>query len=415
MSVVALAPPHPVVACAEDLRTTLGRVRDAQPIFMSVADKEAALVELARVEAQLVELKARILAGGEDVAAAHGARDVAAWLAHATQADTRAARADLHLARALEHRPVVAAGMRVGTVSAAQARVIVEAVDELPSELGPSLAAEAERTLVGYAAHHPPRELKRLGRRILDVVAPEAAEAEEGRRLEEEERRAREKASLRFRDLGDGRTRITGVVPTSVAERLKHYLQAFTSPRQRRGDPPRDERVPQHRAYAHAFAALLELLDPDGLPEHGGDATTVIVTLGLAELLAELAAAGVIAGDGEEVISASEARRLACQAQIIPAVLGGKEEVLDLGRRRRLFSRAQRRAMRLRDQRCRAEGCTIPAAWTEAHHWRPWSEGGPTDLDDGVCFCSHHHHRAHDRGYRAERLANGDVRFTRRT
>lgn len=424
MSVATLAPPHPMVVCVEQVRAVVAEVGDVQPVFMSVADKERVLVELARAKAQLAEVEARVLAAADDVAAEHGARDVAAWLAQATQADPRAARADLHLAKALERRPTVVAGMRSGAVSAAQARVIVEAVEELPAELGPTLAADAEQTLVGYAAHHPPRDLRRLGRRILEVVAPEVAEAEEGRRLEDEERRAREKASLRFRDLGDGRTRITGVLPTSVAERLKHYLQAFTSPRQRLDTPAaRDsghsrssgERVPQHRAYAQAFAALLELLDPDRLPEHGGDATTVIVTLSLAQLITDLAAAGVIAGDGEEVVSASEARRLACQAQIIPAVLGGKSEVLDLGRRMRLFSKAQRRALRLRDRRCRAEGCTIPAAWTEAHHWKPWSEGGATDLADGVCLCSHHHHRIHDRSYRADRLPNGDVRFARRT
>ncbi|GAA4094072.1 HNH endonuclease signature motif containing protein [Nocardioides kongjuensis] len=418
MSVATIAPPHPVVACAVALRTALASVDDVQPVFMSVAEKERVLVELVRAEAQLAELKARVLAVADDVALEHGARDAAAWLAQATQADPRAARAALHLAEALERRPAVAAGMRAGTVSAAQAQVILAAVDDLPAGLGPDLAGQAEQTLVAYAAHHPPRELRRLGRRILEVVAPEVAEAEEGRRLEDEERRAREKASLRFRDLGDGRTRITGVLPTSVAERLKHYLQAFTSPRQRRADGAgvgREDRVPQHRAHARAFAALLELLDPDGLPEHGGDATTVIVTMSLAQLLSDLAAAGVIAGDGEEVISAGEARRLACQAQIIPAVLGGRGEVLDLGRRVRLLSKAQRRALRLRDRSCRAEGCTIPAAWTEAHHLQPWSAGGRTDLADAISLCSHHHHRIHDRGYRTERLPNGDVRFARRT
>ncbi|WGY00236.1 DUF222 domain-containing protein [Nocardioides sp. QY071] len=413
MSTALLARPHPIAGCADALRAVLQDVADVQPVFMSVAEKEVALVELTRAEAQLAELKARVLAVSDDVAVEHGARDVA-WLAHATQADPRAARAELHLAMALERRAVVAGGMRSGAVSSVQARVIVEAVEGLPAELGAGLAAQAEQTLVGYAAQHPPRELKRLGRRILEVVAPEVAQAEEGRRLEEEGR-AREKASLRFRDLGEGRTRITGVLPTSVAERWKHYLQAFTSPRQRGGDAVRGERVPQHRAYAEAFAALLELLDPARLPEHGGDATTVIVTIGVAQLCSDLGAAGVIAGDGEEAISGTEARRLACQAQIIPAVLGGKGEVLDLGRRMRLFSKAQRRALRLRDRRCRAEGCTIPAAWTEAHHWKPWSAGGPTDLANAVSLCSHHHHRIHDRTYRPELLTNGDVRFSRRT
>ncbi|WP_192903959.1 HNH endonuclease signature motif containing protein, partial [Nocardioides albidus] len=93
----------------------------------------------------------------------------------------------------------------------------------------------------------------------------------------------------------------------------------------------------------------------------------------------------------------------------------GKGEILDLGRKARLFSKAQHRALRLRDRRCRAEGCTIPAAWTEAHHLQPWSQGGHTDLDDAVSLCNHHHHRIHDHAYTHGRLPNGDIRFYRRT
>jgi predicted restriction endonuclease len=71
--------------------------------------------------------------------------------------------------------------------------------------------------------------------------------------------------------------------------------------------------------------------------------------------------------------------------------------------------------MALRDQTCRAEGCQIPATWSEAHHLVPWSQGGRTDLDTGVLLCSWHHHRAHDHTYTHERLPNGDLRFHRRT
>lgn len=410
---------HPIVASAQAVIAAVKDVADVQPTFMGSADKQAALAQIAAGEAALAELRLRVLASSGDIAEDVGARDVAAWFARAVHADPAQSRADLRLATSLEDRPLVAAGMREGVVSLAQARVIVAGLAALPDDVGSEVVAQAEATLVGYAADFGPRELRRLARHILDVVDPEIAEAEAGRQLEDEERAAREKASLTFRDLGDGRTRIHGVLPTSVAERLEAYLQAYSSPR--RLDTalvPRDhstndwERVPQHRAYAWALAALLELLDPSRLPEHGGDATTVMVAMTLDQLRAELAAAGVLTSD--EQISASEARRLACQASIIPAVLGGKGEVLDLGRSRRLFSKAQRKALRLRDRGCRAEGCTVPAAWTEAHHLKPWSEGGATDLDDGICFCNHHHHRIHDRGYSHEFLANGDVRFHRR-
>ncbi|KRB73301.1 hypothetical protein ASE01_21405, partial [Nocardioides sp. Root190] len=86
----------------------------------------------------------------------------------------------------------------------------------------------------------------------------------------------------------------------------------------------------------------------------------------------------------------------------------------DIGRTARLHRPHQRRAIRLRDRRCRGEGCTIPAAWCEIHHKVPWSQSGPTSVEDGVCFCSHHHHLIHDTTYDHTWLPNGDVRFHRR-
>lgn len=130
-----------------------------------------------------------------------------------------------------------------------------------------------------------------------------------------------------FRDLGDGRTRIWGALPTAVAERFRHYLHAWTSPRK-----GRRERGRQARAYADALAALLEAFDPGQMPDQGGEPTTVVVTMTLEQLLAELATAGVVVGDGEREVSATEARRLACRAGIVPMVLGSRSD--QCGRRR---------------------------------------------------------------------------------
>ena len=119
-------------------------------------------------------------------------------------------------------------------------------------------------------------------------------------------------------------------------------------------------------------------------------------------------------GTGEP-ITAGEARRLACTAGLVPAVLGTRSEVLDLGRTARLFTPAQRKALALRHPRCRAEDCDVPAPWCEAHHATPWSHGGSTDLTDGVLLCHWHHQRAHDTRYTTTRTPNGDLRYHRRT
>jgi hypothetical protein len=404
---------HPVLACADTIEAALKETADVQVVFMDPADKRTALLRLAGLEAQLTALRLRLMAASDDVALAEGARDVAALMTYQTRGDYGANRRDLALAEALDRRWAgVAAALGAGDLNVAQAQVIARALDELPADKLPAeVLGDAEAHLVAQAAEFGPRELRVLGRRILDIVAPEIGERHEAEQLDAEERRAERRTNLVTERLGDGTTRIAIYVPDSVATRLHTYLEAFTSPRHQGAGE--GDRIPVDRKRGQAFCALLEAIDPKKLPAHGGDATTVIVTISLDELRKELGTAKLGPADK---LSAGEVRRLACTAQIIPAVLGGKSEVLDLGRSSRLFKPAQRKAMIIRDRECRAEGCTIPAAWCEAHHWgRPWAEGGRTDLKDGVLLCSWHHHRAHDNTFAASRMPNGDVRFSRRT
>ena len=80
-------------------------------------------------------------------------------------------------------------------MSTAQADVIARALDDLPDETPADVVATAERVLVEHAATFAPAELRVLGSRILDVVAPEVGEEQERKRLEDEERRARKTTS----------------------------------------------------------------------------------------------------------------------------------------------------------------------------------------------------------------------------
>ena len=428
---------HPIVEATAAIDAALKQVADANPVFLSTADKEAVLGELVSLEGRLVELRLRIMATAGDVAESTAAHDVAEWLTVHARVRHEDARAQLRLAAALDRRyAVLARALREGSATLAQAQVIARALDDLPPEVPAEVMASAETTLVRHAAEFGPRQLARLGRRILQVVAPEITDAVEARRLAALEADAHRRTRLSLRRVGDGTTRLSGLLPDATATRLATYLAAFTNPRtQPDGGDEHGARLGEGRdplarpAYprrlGEAFCQLLEALDPARLPLHGGDATTLVVTIPFQALLADLATADLDSGHvfGDDTtgdtaggrITAAHARRLACTANIIPAVLGGDSEILDLGRTRRLFSAAQRRALRLRDRTCRAEGCDIPAAWCEAHHAdQPWSRGGRTDLDDGLLLCHHHHQRAHDVAYTAERLPHGDVRFHRR-
>ena len=94
-------------------------------------------------------------------------------------------------------------------------------------------------------------------------------------------------------------------------------------------------------------------------------------------------------------VAVATLRKMACDADIIPAVLGSHGEILDLGRKTRLFTPAQRLALTARDQGCTFPNCTIPAPWCEAHHITYWSDGGPTSTSNGALLCSAHHHLIH--------------------
>lgn len=325
---------HPMVAAASDVRSSLKAVADANPTFMSVEEKATALQDLVAAEGQMVELRLRILADAGDLAAGTAAKDAAGWLAHDTRTRYADARADLRLAEALDRdRQRLAAAMREGGATLAQAHVIDRALSALPTGVDAQVVAEAEAHLVERAREFGPKELGRIGRRILDVVAPEVAEAAEGVRLAELEAHAAERTRLTMRRLGEGTTRISSIVPDAAATRFASYLEAHANPRRTPVDNDPDQRcdagtptthdpvarLARPRRMGEAFVAFLETVDAGRLPIHGGNATSVIVTIPLDALRAELAAAdligsGLVPGDDltGDRISASEARRLAC-------------------------------------------------------------------------------------------------------
>jgi hypothetical protein len=92
-------------------------------------------------------------------------------------------------------------------------------------------------------------------------------------------------------------------------------------------------------------------------------------------------------------------RRLACEADIVPMVLGGAGEVLDEGRARRLATPQQRRAIQAMHRTCVMPGCTVPVDVCRIHHVDPWRTGGRTDLDALVPVCELDHHRLHEGGW----------------
>jgi hypothetical protein len=102
-----------------------------------------------------------------------------------------------------------------------------------------------------------------------------------------------------------------------------------------------------------------------------------------------------------QLLAPETIRRIACDAQIIPVVLGTGSEILDIGRAKRLFTPGILHAMWLRDRGCTIPGCTAPPFWADAHHIIHWVDGGETSLLNAALLCGRHHTIAHQRGWTA--------------
>jgi hypothetical protein len=406
---------HQIIECAADISAALKAARGAEPAFMSTAEKEAALVALAEARSQLDAMTARVLAASGDVGEARGLRDAAAWLAVETRTTRREARRDLALGRSLEAHPAVASALSSGALRTEQARAVADAVDALPVHVDEETRWRAENALLALARDHDARDLKQIGKRILDVVAPEVGECHEATVLAAEEARADAGVELILVDDGAGRCHGRFEVPSHVGKMLKRHLLALANPARHTEDELKDEAggwKPLRRRLGEAFVEYVERYPEDRTPQTAGVSATVVVTMTLEQLLTESGTA--LLDDGDRM-SAGQARRLACEAGIIPVVLGSSSVPLDMGRRTRLFTRAQRVALGLRDGGCTARGCETSASGCHAHHDDPWSRRGPTDLANGRLLCPRHHRLAHDSRTAMTVHSDNKVTFTRRT
>ena len=406
---------HPLTFFAERVHEVLDEVTMVGTSGLSGQAAGKAAVQLARAEARLAALRMRLLdkADRGDVGE-ETASSTEAWWAQAATLDRSRARREVKLADWLTsefHRTEIA--LAAGGISAAHAEVIVDAVRALPAGAGPEGREKAELHLIELADRFGPKELKVLGRRLLEVIDPDAADARLATQLEKEERAAARRCFLELHDDGKGTTHGRFAIPTLAGDMLRTALNALASPRRPQGYPRTDTdgtAVPNPVLLGQAFTELIERYPPDRLPQSGGVNATLIVTIPVATLLGGLESADLLTGHR---LSPGQARRLACEAGLLPEVLDGSSRPLDYGRERRLHSTGQRKVIQARDKTCRAEGCDIPANWAHVHHLTPWSRGGRTSIDNAVTLCSRHHTKAHDPSYDTTRTTTGRIKFTR--
>lgn len=349
------------------------------------------------LEQRLAGVKLALLGEFDDRGLARdlGTTSTAAWAHWRLRCSPTTASAMVRLSRALRDRPTTAAALAAGQLTVDQARAITDSLAALPPDLDAARPAvtiidQVEDLLLEHAHALDPTRLRVAGRHALATIAPDLADAMERAALEASERRAHRHRYLDLHDDDHGGTIIRGYLNTEGASLLRTALDPLTRPL-----GVGDERTAGQRR-ADALAEICDKVMRDGaLPTQGGQPTQLVVTANY-DVLAR--ALGVGQADTGERLSPTTVRRLACDALVIPAVMGGEGQVLDLGRGRRLFTGAIRRALNLRDGGCAFPGCTRAATWCDAHHRISWLDGGPTSLENGVLVCRYHHTLLHEPG-----------------
>ncbi|PWK89261.1 HNH endonuclease [Lentzea atacamensis] len=275
--------------------------------------------------------------------------------------------------------PVVAVAAAEGALSTEHVAVLAEVMKALP--------AEAEAPVVDFAREHEPSAVRAFGKDLayrLFQNDPEPHDTEPA-----------PLANQHVMRWNDGQLEIWAKLDAITGAKYEALLDPLAKPRPATADEGPDLRSRAERE-GDALAELVDLmLRADQLPEHGGEPVTLTLTMRYEDLAGQVGQAML---DNRERVPADQVRQLACNAGIIPVVMGTQSQPLNVGRKARTFTAGMRRGLVARDHGCAFPGCGRPPKHCDVHHIHHWADGGDTSIDNGVLLC-HHHRLIHRSGW----------------
>ncbi|GAA4936615.1 uncharacterized protein DUF222 [Actinomycetospora succinea] len=348
--------------------------------------------------------------------------------------------------------PGTGAALAAGVIDPAHVKIIRETMEHLSglsTPPPPDELAGVEATLAEKAQELPPQMLRKLAKAFVDGYDPDGAAPPEGENTRDELRFLRRKdGSLTFKGTlhdpldAEATVEVFGVLSARAgadderslerrqADAFKDLTHDARGPRglatdaRKEHDDPDPAGSPSEPAGDDSEASDNEPDAPDAADaddEAGGDAppalipeprrvesgnsgwterpgrallTITIDHRWLCEALQDKGGYGTL--DSGHHVDAATVRRWACDAEIIPMVLGAQSEPLDVGRSQRTAPDAIRRALNHRDGGCAFPGCTRRPRRCEAHHIQEWLQHrGATALDNMCLLCRHHHQLLH--------------------
>ena len=397
-------------AALEAIREVLSGINHEQRVGIAHEERVALMVDARRLADQVQGLAGLLTAEVDRYQSSMhtSGTPLTSMLAQAENKDNKDVARSIFEARDVARHAQVAEALLNGDTSIGHARGIAKGMAELPRSLDAEQRQRAEAAFLRHAHTLTPTELPKRAAAVLAEVAPERVPdaGDAARALAEQRRRAVQRRSFRHGDDGDGSIWFKGSLPHQEAQPLLRLLEAYVAAGRRvardsaagvRSLRPGPSVLREHGSSGQDITpdqrradALVKLVaDHRGAPHVAGDRPRIMVTMMEADLLARAEQAGILpTGDK---LSAGELRRLCCDAELTPVVLGTDSEILDVGRANRLVTPAIRRVLSMRDGGCVFPKCSASDAECEAHHVVPWWDGGGTSPGNLALLCPHHH------------------------
>src|SRR5665811_2230902 len=313
----------------------------------------------------------------------HSSSPSADWLMthcfHLEPADA-ARTVDLARACAQPRNQVIAAAVAAGTLTVRKAATALRQLGQVEHALAPGKREEALASLTLMAQTGYDRHVIAVGRTLMALVGAD-------RSLERNETALRSLSSLKLCPLANGMIAIRGQLDPESGAVLTAALDPLSAPNPCEANGGRDPR-PADRRRADALIELCRRATAAGSNAPTTTKAQIVVTIDYDRLLGAVRGAGTtLAG---QVLSPQTVRKLACDAAIIPMVLGSESQPLDVGRTKRLVTPALLATLWARDKGCTYPGCGRPPQWTDAHHVKHWIDGGTTSLLNLALLCGNH-------------------------
>jgi hypothetical protein len=343
-------------------------------------------------------------AGYEGLAASTGARGPEGLVAQLTGRSSRDSRDLVTVGRLMDAPPFwltdVATGVSDGTVSVGAAAAITLGLGTPSDSVGADDLLDAAQRLAAESGLLPPEKVARRARELRDEM--------DAAGVADREAHLREKRFLRLTPQPDGMTRIFGMLDPESAALVTDAIDCVTAPR--RHGPRFVDTAEKARAEAIvndprttdqlALDALVEMIRIAGAADSGrlfGVRKPAVRVHVDGAAFERREGAGHLEGQTASVSIATVERTL-CAGGYVPIVFHTDGRI-DAGHAQRLFTERQRVALAAIWGGCAHPDCDRPPSWTEAHHARPYSHGGPTTVANGILLCRFHHMLVHNQGW----------------